>query len=256
MLNEIHLGDCLNLIAGIKDKSIDLICADPPFNITAAKFDQEIIDLDILWKEYNRIIKDNCAICLFASQPFTSKLVCSNYSNFKYEWIWEKSKASNFLLARKQPLKAHESVLVFTNGTTPRYFPQKTLGKPFKGAGRSIKGAQTELVKTVPNPQFRHDNKGDRFPRSVQYFVTAENEGCWHPTQKPNKLLEYLIKTYSAEGDIILDSFAGSGSTLLAAKNLNRAFIGIEKEKKYFDIIKERLLKKPLDNFLSKEDTK
>lgn len=235
------MGNCLTEMEKIADKSIDLILSDPPFNTTAAQWDKDIIQLDKLWEQYNRIIKDNCAICLFASQPFTTKLIASNYARFKYEWIWEKSKASNFLLARKQPLKAHESIVVFTSGGSPRYFPQKTPGKPFKGAGRSIKGAQTELVNNVPNPQFRHDNKGDRFPRSVQYFVTAENEGCFHPTQKPNKLLEYLIKTYSVEGDIILDSFAGSGSTLLAAKNLNRQFIGIEKEQKYFDIIKNRL---------------
>ncbi len=243
MPNQIYLGDCLTELKRVEDKSVDLILTDLPFNLTAAKWDCAI-DLDALWTQYNRIIKDNCAIVLFASAPFTYKLGCSNLPNFKYSWIWEKSKASNFLLARKQPLKAHEDILVFCNGT-PRYFPQKTPGKPYKGEGRSLKGSQTELVNTVPNPTFRNDNKGDRFPRSVQYFVTAESEGCFHPTQKPNKLLEYLINTYTLPGETVLDSCCGSGSTLLAARNLGRNFIGVEREKKYYDVILERLAQIP-----------
>ena len=237
--NQLIHGDCLDVMSNIPDKSIDCIITDLPFGVTAAKWDCEI-NLDLLWKQYNRIIKDNRPIILFGTQPFTSKLIISNIDNFKYEWIWEKSKASNFLLARKQPLKAHENIVVFCNGT-PVYYPQKTIGKPFKGAGRSLKGSQTELVNNVPNPTFRNDNKGDRFPRTVQYFVTAESEGCYHTTQKPNKLLEYLIKTYTNEGDLILDSCAGSGSLGVAAINCNRRFIMIEKDENYYKIAQERL---------------
>lgn len=226
-------------MSSIEDQSLDAIVTDLPFGITGAKWDSEI-NLEMLWLEYKRIIKPNCAIVLFGSQPFTSKLVMSNVENFKYQWIWEKSKASNFLLARKQPLKAHEDILVFSYGVC-RYIPQKTPGKPYKGEGRSLKGSQTESVNNVPNPIFRNDNKGDRFPRSVQYFVTAESEGCLHPTQKPIKLMEYLIKTYTLEGEIILDNCAGSGSTLFAAKNLGRKFLGIEKNENYYNICLQRL---------------
>lgn len=239
--DNIYLGDCLDLMPQIPDKSVDMILCDLPYGTTAAKWDS-IIPFDSLWKNYSRVCKEGAAIVLTASQPFTSALVASNFKEFKYSWIWEKSKASNFLLARKQPLKAHEDVLVFcVGGGNPTYNPQKTLGKPYKGEGRSKKGSKTDLVNDVPNPTFRNDNKGDRFPRSVQYFVTAENEGCLHPTQKPIALFEYLIKTHSNENDLVLDNCMGSGTTCLAAKNLNRQFIGIEKEEKYYNIAKERL---------------
>lgn len=238
-LNKVILGDCLEEMKKIPDKSIDMVLCDLPYGTTACKWDT-IIPFEPLWKEYKRIIKDNGAIVLTASQPFTSALVMSNPSQFKYSWVWEKSKASNFLLAKKQPLKAHEDILVFSN-KTPVYFPQKTVGKPFKGEGRSKKGSQTELVNSVPNPTFRNDNKGDRFPRSVQYFVTAESEGCLHPTQKPVALFEYLIKTYTNEGDLVLDNCAGSGTTGVACRNTNRNYILIEKEPEYIEIINKRL---------------
>ncbi len=162
---------------------------------------------------------------------------------FKYQWVWEKSKASNFLLARKQPLKAHEDILVFSENTAV-YYPQKTVGKPFKGEGRSKKGSNSEVVNDVPNPTFRNDNNGDRFPRSVQYFKTAESEktGALHPTQKPVALMEYLIKTYTNEGETVLDFTAGSFTTGVACVNLNRKFIGIELDENYFEIGKKRIL--------------
>ena len=232
-------GDCLELMKSIPDGSVDMILCDLPYGTTACKWDS-VIPFEPLWGQYNRIIKKNGAIVLFGSQPFTSVLVSSNLIGFRYEWIWEKSKASNFLLARKQALKAHENILVFSRETPP-YFPQKTSGKPFKGEGRSKKGSQTELVNNVPNPTKRADNNGDRFPRSVQYFVTAEREGCLHPTQKPVALCEYLIKTYTNEGETVLDNCMGSGTTGVACKNLGRKFIGIEKDEKYFDVAKNRI---------------
>lgn len=166
----------------------------------------------------------------------------SNPKMFKYEWIWEKSKASNFLMCKKQVLKAHENILVF--GVNPLYNPQMETGTPYTGAGRAgKKGSQTELVNNVKNPTYRNDNTGTRYPRSVQYFKTSEsekNKGL-HPTQKPLKLFEYLIKTYTNEGDIVLDNCAGSGTTAIAALNTNRQYICIEKDEDYYNIAKERI---------------
>jgi site-specific DNA-methyltransferase (adenine-specific) len=232
-------GDCLKMMQLIPDGSIDMVLADPPYGTTACKWDT-VIPLEAMWAELKRVIKPKGAIVMTASQPFTSALVMSNPKMFKYCWVWEKSKASNFLLARKQPLKAHEDVLIFSL-SVPEYYPQKTIGKPFKGEGRSKKGSQTELVNHVPNPTKRADNKGDRFPRSVQYFVTAEREGCLHPTQKPVALMEYLIRTYTNEGETVLDFTMGSGTTGVACANTGRKFIGIELDQGYFDIAKERI---------------
>jgi len=241
----LYLGDCLEVMAGLPDASVDMILCDLPYGTTACKWDT-VIPFEPLWAQYRRIAKRNAAIVLTASQPFTSALVMSNADAFRHEWIWEKSKASNFLLARKQPLKAHESALTFCFGTPP-YYPQKTVGKPFKGAGRSKKGSKTDLVNEVPNPTFRNDNEGDRFPRSVQYFVTAENEGCLHPTQKPVALMEYIIRTYTQEGETVLDNCAGSFTTGVACLNTGRRFIGIERDDGYFRIGSDRMAKRQVE---------
>ena len=189
-----------------------------------------------------RSIKENGAIVLFGSQPFTSALVMSNPKLFKYEWIWEKSKASNFLLARKQPLKAHENILVFANGT-PNYYPQKTQGKPYYRGGIKDKHDNPEVSNNIPNyhSHIRKSEDGMRFPRSVQYFTTAEFDGKYHPTQKSVNLLEYLIKTYTNENNLVLDNTMGSGSTGVACVNTNRKFIGIELDEKYYDISCKRI---------------
>lgn len=229
--------DCLKVMPEIADKSVDMILCDLPYGTTACKWDI-IIPFDKLWEQYNRIIKDNGAIVLFASQPFTSVLVSSNLKMFKYEWIWEKSKASNFLLAKKQVLKAHENLLVFGKGSVV-YYPQKTRGKPYSGEKRAgKKGSITDVYNDVPNPTFRNGSEdGLRNPRSVQYFKTAESEGkTLHPTQKPLELIEYLIKTYTNEGELVLDNTFGSNTTGLACKNLNRKYIGIEMDVNYFEI--------------------
>lgn len=236
-------GDCLEEMPRIPDKSVDMILCDLPYGTTVCKWDT-VIPFKPLWEQYKRVIKDNGAIVLTASQPFTSALVMSNAEMFKYEWIWEKSKASNFLLARKQPLKAHESILVFSKGKPP-YYPQYTEGKPYSGKKRAgKKGSNSDVVNNVPNPQFRNGSpNGKRLPRTVQYFKTAECEGAsMHPTQKPIALFEYLIKTYTSEGDLVLDNSAGSGTTGIACQNTKRDFILIEKEQKYIDIIKKRLV--------------
>lgn len=238
---EILLGDCLELMKDIPDGSIDMILCDLPYGTTACKWDT-IIPFDKLWEQYERIIKSNGAIVLTASQPFTSTLVMSNPKLFKYEWIWEKSKASNFLLAKKQPLKAHENILVFANGT-PNYYPQKTQGKPYYKSGVKEKHDNPEVSNNIPNyhSHIRKSEDGMRLPRTVQYFITAESEGKFHPTQKPIALFEYLIKTYTNENGIVLDNTAGSGTTAIACLNTNRQFIVMEKEQKYYDIILKRV---------------
>lgn len=237
----LYLGDCLEVMQTIPDGSVDMILCDLPYGTTACKWDT-VIPFEPLWEQYRRIVKRNAAIVLTASQPFTSALVMSNPAEFKYGWVWEKSKASNFLLARKQVLKAHEDVVVFSQGT-PSYFPQMVEGKAFKGAGRSKKGSNWEGVNHVPNDTKRADNNGTRFPRSVQYFATAESEkiGALHPTQKPVALMEYMIRTYTNEGETVLDNCMGSGTTGVACANTCRRFIGIEKEVRYFDIACRRI---------------
>ena len=238
---DLKLGDCLEVMKTIPSGSVDAIITDPPYGTTACKWDS-VIDFELMWEQLNRIIKTNGAIVLFGSQPFTSVLVMSNPKMFKYEWIWEKSKASNFLQAKYMPLKAHENILVFGKGKV-KYYPQKTEGKPFnKGKRKHENGIATEVYNKIPNPEFSVVNKnGLRNPRTVQYFKTAESEGKHHPTQKPTWVLEYLIKTYTNENETVLDFTMGSGTTMLACKNLNRNGIGIEMDEKYFEIATKRL---------------
>ena len=230
----LYNGDCLIEMGKIEDGSVDMILCDLPYGTTACKWD-EALPFNKLWEQYERIIKPNGAIVLTASQPFTSALVMSNPKLFKYEWIWEKSKASNFLLAKKQPLKAHENILVFGKGSVV-YYPQKTEGKPFnKGNRKHDNGIATEVYNKIPNAGIEIINEdGMRNPRSVQYFITGESEGKLNPTQ-------YLIKTYTNEKETVLDNCMGSGTTGVACKNTNRNFIGIEKDEKYFDVASNRI---------------
>lgn len=239
---KIKQGDCLELMQDIATESVDMILCDLPYGTTACSWDT-IIPFDKLWEQYKRIIKPNKAIILTASQPFTSALVMSNPKMFKYEWIWEKSKASNFLQAKKQPLKAHENVLVFGKGFV-NYFPQKTEGKPFnKGNRKNDNGIATEVYNKIPNAGMEIVNQnGLRNPRSVQYFKTSESEGKFHPTQKPTWMFEYYIKTYSQEGDLILDNCMGGGTSLIACHNTNRSCYGMELEMKHYNTSKQRLI--------------
>lgn len=240
---KIYNGDCLELMKAIDDKSIDLILCDLPSKSTACDWDK-IIPLDKLWKQYKRIIKDSGAIVLTASQPFASMLIESNRKMFRHEWIWEKSKASNFVLAKVQPLKAHEGVLVFGTGKV-NYFPQKTQGKPYYRGTIEDKHDNPEVSNNIQNyhSHIRKSEDGMRLPRSVQYFKTAENDGDGklHPTQKPVALFEYLIKTYTNEGELVLDNCAGSFTTAIACDNLNRRWICMEKEQKFCDIGRKRV---------------
>ena len=236
-------GDCLELMKGIPDGSVDMVLTDPPYGTTACKRDS-IIPFEPMWEQLKRVTKKNGAIVMTASQPFTSILIQSNINSFKYCWVWEKSKASNFLQASYMPLKAHEDVCVFVIEGKPTYNPQMTEGKPYSGEKRAGKlGSNTEVFNDVPNPTKRNGSlDGKRKPRTVQYFKTAESEGkTSHPTQKPVALMEYLIKTYTNEGETVLDFTMGSGTTGVACKNLNRSFIGIELDEEYFKIAQERI---------------
>ena len=236
-INKIYLGDCLEVMKDIDDGSIDAIITDPPYQTTSCKWDIKI-PFEPMWEQLNRIIKPNGAIVLFGSEPFSSALRMSNIKNYKYDWIWEKSKASNFLLAKKQPLKSHEIISVFCNGVTS-YNPQKTKGKPYNKGFE--KRNEIEVVGRIDNGNLIINESGDRNPRSVIYFRTAECEGKLHPTQKPVALIEYLIKTYTNEGETVLDFTIGSGSTGVACINTNRNFIGIEKDETYFKIAQKRV---------------
>ncbi len=233
---DLRQGDCLELMKDIPDKSIDMILCDLPYGTTQNKWDS-VIPLEPLWEQYKRIIKDNGVIVLTSQGIFTAKLILSNEKWFKYKWVWEKSKATNFLNAKKQPLRKHEDICVFYN-KQPKYNPQMTEGEPYdKGIRKNqLTGSYGEF-----NP-VHVKSEGKRYPTDVVYFKTAESEGkVYHSTQKPVELLEYLIKTYTIEGELVLDNCMGSGSTGVACINTNRNFIGIELDENYFNIAKERI---------------
>jgi len=231
------LGDCLERMKDIPDGSVDMVLTDPPYGTTACKWDS-VIPFEPMWEQLKRVTKKNGAIVMTASQPFTSVLVTSNLKMFKYCWVWEKSKASNFLQSKKQPLKNHEDVVVFSLGKV-LYNPQFTDGEAYAPRpGKKV----TEVYHPAKDPLFRNSSSGKRYPKSVQYFKTSESEGkVSHPTQKPVALMEYLIKTYTNESETVLDFTMGSGTTGVACKNLNRNFIGIEMDEGYFKIAQERI---------------
>lgn len=229
-LNRIYNEDCLEGMKLIDDKSIDMILCDLPYGTTACKWDS-IIPFEPLWEQYERIIKDNGAIVLTASQPFTTVLINSNIKRFRYSWIWEKEQGVNFLMAKKQPLKVHEDICVFSKKQTV-YNPQMTEGKPYI-SGKGDSGEVTGRVKKVQTK-----NNGTRYPISVIQF---KRETGLHPTQKPVALFEYLIKTYTNEGETVLDNCMGSGTTAVACINTSRNFIGFELDPTYYAIAEERI---------------
>lgn len=225
-------GDCLELMKSIPDKSIDMILCDLPYGTTKNKWDS-VIDLDLLWQQYERIIKDNGAIVLFAQVPFNIVLGGANLKLLKYEWIWEKDNGTGFLNAKKMPLKIHENILIFYK-KPPTYNPQMRIGyKPYEqksGRGSNNYGEQIRVITK---------NNGERYPIDIIKFKRDKEK--LHPTQKPVALLEYLIKTYTNENEVVLDNCMGSGSTGIACLNTNRKFIGFELDEKYFEIAKNRL---------------
>jgi len=231
-------GDCLERMKEIESGSVDMVLTDPPYGTTACKWDS-IIPLEPMWEQLKRVIKPNGAIVMTASQPFTSVLISINLKMFKYEWIWEKDGGSNFATVKYQPMKEHESVLIFGEGkTTYNQIKQERIG--------SRKGKETTTIDSGRSNSVYGTQEGGkklkvselRCPRSIQRF---NRERGLHPTQKPVALMEYLIKTYTNEGETVLDFTMGSGTTGVAAKNLNRSFIGIEMDETYFNIAKDRI---------------
>jgi len=259
-INNIYNMDCLEGMKYLDDKSIDMILCDLPYGTTACKWDT-IIPFEPLWEQYERIIKDNGAICLFGSEPFSSYLRISKIQLFKYDWIWEKGRASGFLHAKNKPLKAHEIISVFSKGTTVHasqsknrmnYFPQMEEGKPYTKKITQVNTGKLNHIPSESNLNFVgtvNENKGSRYPRSVLKF-SMHNVGNIHPTQKPVALFEYLIKTYTNENELVLDNCIGSGTTAIACINTNRNYIGFELNKEYYELAKNRINKHILDNNL------
>jgi site-specific DNA-methyltransferase (adenine-specific) len=228
---DLHLGDCLEVMKRIHDKSVDAIICDLPYGTTQNKWDS-VIPLDLLWNQYKRICKG--AIVLTAQTPFDKVLGVSNLKMLKYEWIWKKESGTGFLNAKKAPLKDHENVLVFYD-KQPTYNPQMRIGfKPYVCKQGHV-GSNYGKV----NPQNITESNGNRYPLTIVEFKRDKDK--IHPTQKPVALMEYLVKTYTNEGDTVLDNCMGSGTTGVACKNLNRNFIGIEQDANYFEIAKGRI---------------
>jgi DNA modification methylase len=245
MTDTVHLGDCLELMKNIPNGSIDMILCDLPYGTTRNKWDV-VIPLSSLWSEYNRIIKANGAVVLTGAQPFTSVLVVSNIKMFRYDITWEKSNATGFMNSKKMPLRAHEDILVFYK-KLPVYNPQKT-----KAETSSLRSHKNDRFSSNYGKQIVAAYGGDdfnRFPRSVikigkeKGFSSATNNTRIHPTQKPEELFEWLIRTYSNEGDTVLDNCAGSGTTAIACINTNRRYILIEKDPIYYKAILNRINK-------------
>jgi site-specific DNA-methyltransferase (adenine-specific) len=227
-------GDCLELMKSIPDNSIDMVLTDPPYGTTKCKWDV-VIDFDLMWNELKRITKDNGAICLFGSEPFSSLLRVSNIKQFKYDWIWDKVKPNGHLVAKKRPMQRNEIISVFSNGKI-NYYPQMIdRQKPKK----SKEYKRTEIMGGVKTGSSKILKQ--KYPQNIVVFSNASQRNKLHPTQKPVALLEYLIKTYTLENETVLDFTMGSGSTGVACKNLNRSFIGIEQDDKYFEIAKNRI---------------
>lgn len=235
--NEIYLGDSFELCERVPAKTVDLILEDMPYNTTACEWDVKI-DLELYWKTRLRILKPTGVVVLTASQPFTTILASSNLTMLKYEWIWDKSIPSNFVLAKKQPMKIHENILVFYEkfGIYNPIMTYDTLGNFGKKSDPSteIFGGKLGIERET----------GLGYPKSIQDFRRPNNldkDSGLHPTQKPVGLFEYLIRTYTNEGDLVFDGFGGSGTTAIAAYKAKRNFIVIEKEQKYFELAKRRL---------------
>lgn len=244
----LHQGDCLELMRDIPDGSIDMILCDLPYGTTQNAWDTAI-SLEQLWHQYKRIIKENGCIALFSQPPFDKTLGCSNIKMLKYEWIWEKDNATGFLNANKMPLKKTENILVFYK-KAPTYNPQKTKGKPYKckqGSGSSSWNYDESQGGYIT------ENSGERFPVNIIKF--SRDKTKLHPTQKPVALLEYLVKTYTNPGDLVLDNCMGSGSTGVACANTGRRFIGIEIDPAYFSIAEKRIREAAAQAKITLEET-
>lgn len=237
-LNRIYQRDCIEGMRLLLDKSIDMILCDLPYGTTRNKWDS-VIPFEPLWEQYERIIKDNGAIVLFAQTPFDKVLACSNLKLLRYEWIWEKTQPTGHLNAKKMPMKSHENILVFYK-KLPTYNPQKTTGHERKV---SLAAHKNNCSKSTNYGEYQNTSydSTERYPRSVLVFPTDKQKSQLHPTQKPVDLLRYLIRTYTNEGEVVLDNCMGSGSTAVSAIKENRKFVGFEIEESYIRISEERI---------------
>ena len=237
---KLYNGDCLETMDLLIEEgvTVDAIICDPPYGTTACKWDS-VIPFDKMWERLNKLIKPNGAIVLFGSEPFSSALRMSNIKNYKYDWVWEKTTATGHLNAKKMPMKANEVISVFYK-KQPVYNPQKTTGHKRKVSTAEHKrnSVKTEVYRAHGPTSY---DSTERYPRTVIKFKTDKQKSAIHPTQKPIKLMEYLISTYTNENELVLDFTMGSGSTGVACKNLNRDFIGIELDKGYYDIAVDRI---------------
>jgi site-specific DNA-methyltransferase (adenine-specific) len=233
---ELFNGDCLTVLNNLAPQSVDMVFADLPYGTTACKWDS-VIPFESLWDLYNRVCKPGAAITLTASQPFTSTLIVSNPGQFRCEWVWDKVNPTNFANAKRQPMKVHESVLVFSKRQTV-YNPQKTIGAKNHVQGRStVNASETRRIMG----RVEDDLSALKYPRSIQTFPKHSSQCGLHPTQKPVELVEYFLRTYSNPGDTILDNTMGSGTTGVACVNLGRNFIGVEKDPEYFKVADKRI---------------
>jgi len=233
---ELIQGDCLEKMKDIHDKSVDMVLTDPPYGTTVCKWDT-VIPFEPMWEQLNRIIKPNGAILMTANQPFTSALVMSNPKMFKYDWCWRKPKGTGHLNAKKMPMRDKEDIVVFYQKPC-MYNPQMVSGDPYKAKPGKSKANGEDCYGVYDD--IREDNDGFRYPRQVIEHPIHER-GKLHPTQKPVALMEYLIKTYTREGETVLDFAMGSGTTGVACKKINRNFIGIELDLEYFKIAEKRI---------------
>lgn len=243
---ELRCGDCLEEMSFIEDGSVDMVLADPPYGTTACKWDS-VIPLEPMWEHLKRVAKPNAAIVMTAAQPFTTTLISSNMKMFKYSLVWEKSRPTGFLQAKFMPMKSHEDIVVFVGSRKPTYNPQKTTGHVPTSSARGP-GHSPTFGKSKVRDYAGGDT--DRYPKSVQRFKCERGP---HPTQKPVALMEYLIKTYTNEGDTVLDFSMGSGTTGVACGNLGRKFIGIEMDDGYFGIAEQRIAEAYVPDLFSQD---
>lgn len=240
---ELYQGDCLEAMKYIPDGSVDLILTDPPYGTTACKWDS-VIPFEPMWEQLNRIIKPNGAIVLFGSEPFSSGLRMSNIKNYKYDWVWDKHIPRNFINAKRMPMCKHENICVFCKNKikTINYYPiMEPREKPVKVKNYSKKNKESVYKLNTDGSDSEDRTYTHKYPDTIITGKWEANKGKLHPTQKPVALLEYLIKTYTLEGETVLDFTMGSGSTGVACLNTNRNFIGIELDKDYFTIAENRI---------------
>lgn len=236
------LGDCLGKLKDVPDRSIDLICIDPPYGSTPLHWDK-IINFDMLWNNLDSKLIERGNVLIFGQEPFSSFVRMSNIINYKYDWYWEKERLTNVFQVKRRPGKTVETISVFGKSDS-RYYPQKAVyvGKRVTNKiGKNARWSKTMAIDTEKTKPFEYIDTGERHPTQVLKFNRDNNRGALHPTQKPVVLLEYLIKTYTLEGETVLDCCMGSGSTGIACLNTKRNFIGIEKDEKYFEIAKKRI---------------